>query len=739
MIRGLSKRHGDVALAVLLVVRVSALEAQAIHKDKLHKQGQNARIGSFRSKQPRDCHSHVTVNGGPENLLALEDMTVISTPNSLSLTVPSLADSQHKLNTVPGGATLIDGERTRESTLFSTSDALAYAPGVYVGATQPGMAAGSRISMRGSDINTQTIPISGIKILRNGLPLTNADGITESESLNLNAIEQIEVYRGANALEYGTNNLGGAINLIMPTGYSTQLLRVGMTLGTDGYVNPTLSGGGVLGKGWDAYASFSYLDYNGNLDNTDQALFYGYGNLGYRWNNQNETRLHVDIQAHDFHVHGGLGKDMLAHDPHQTLARRDDPRSRSPVHRVDLQHTIKFDDDNQFDFGAYYSSKNNRFQFQGFGFFFDLAQNVGFSWRHQLNGELFGLKNRVVWGGLSQWQWINDRDYQPINANTGVLRFNERDIENNFEFYLQNQLSLNEQLTVVLGAQFNYRSTEIERKLPDLEPGLFSPGIRNTINFNPKLGLVWQVKPTLQVYGNVSRSAEPPRYPDLANIYQTPKLTSQTGTTLELGTRGGTSLLTWDLAVYHAWLHHELLTIKMPPSFVNYSVSNAGDTEHTGIELGLESTLPLHGLSQGDQLRLRGSYTWSRFQFDNDPILGNNRLPGVPEHNGRFEALYQHPLGIYFGPNVVLAGSNWVDFANTSSAKPYAVLGLRLGYNDGNHWKLFVEARNLTNERYAASVYVTGDAREPDFLGRSGSLVSPGATRSVFAGFEYRF
>jgi iron complex outermembrane receptor protein len=142
----------------------------------------------------------------------------------------------------------------------------------------------------------------------------------------------------------------------------------------------------------------------------------------------------------------------------------------------------------------------------------------------------------------------------------------------------------------------------------------------------------------------------------------------------------------------------------------------------------------LNWFAAQDQIRLRGSYTWSLFQFDDDPFLGNNRLPGIPEHNARFEALYQHPSGFYAGPNVQAVGSNWADFANTQAARPYALLGARVGWDDGRHWKVFVDGRNLTNERYAASVWVTGDSQGQDL-----AQLNPGATRMVFGGFEYRY
>ena len=108
-------------------------------------------------------------------------------------------------------------------------------------------------------------------------------------------------------------------------------------------------------------------------------------------------------------------------------------------------------------------------------------------------------------------------------------------------------------------------------------------------------------------------------------------------------------------------------------------------------------------------------------------------MPAIPEHVARVEALYQHPSGFYIGPNAQIVSSNWVDFTNTLAARPYVLLNARMGWDDGKHWKVFVDGRNLTNEYYTASVYVTGNA------GADAALFNPGSTRTVFGGFEYRY
>ena len=51
-----------------------------------------------------------------------------------------------------------------------------------------------------------------------GIPINTADGYVDSSEIDPTAYRYVEVYKGANALRFGANSLGGAINFVMPTG-----------------------------------------------------------------------------------------------------------------------------------------------------------------------------------------------------------------------------------------------------------------------------------------------------------------------------------------------------------------------------------------------------------------------------------------------------------------------------------------------------------------------------------------
>jgi iron complex outermembrane receptor protein len=231
----------------------------------------------------------------------------------------------------------------------------------------------------------------------------------------------------------------------------------------------------------------------------------------------------------------------------------------------------------------------------------------------------------------------------------------------------------------------------------------------------------------IQAFGNVSRSFEPPIISEF-NDTTVGVLDEQTATTVEIGTRGGTPRLGWDLAIYHSWLRDEILTIKIPPlPSGNFATSNADKTTHSGIELGLETRLPLGRLT-GSNLHIRATYTYNRFRFDDDSAFGSNEIPGIPRHFGRLEALYEHSSGFYFGPHLQVASDYFVDYANTLEADSFVIVGARAGYDQAGQWSVFIEGQNLGDKAYISNTSTIADAGVQDT-----DVFNPGLERSVFA------
>jgi outer membrane receptor protein involved in Fe transport len=188
-----------------------------------------------------------------------------------------------------------------------------------------------------------------------------------------------------------------------------------------------------------------------------------------------------------------------------------------------------------------------------------------------------------------------------------------------------------------------------------------------------------------------------------------------------------------------AALSNELLEIN--DAFGNdIGTRNVPRTNHQGIEASLEVELlreilvPKRPTLSGDRLSFDQSYTLNDFQFDQNPVYGDNRIAGVPIHVYEAQLLYQSPLGFYAGPNLQCNLSRYpVDEANTLFADSYVLLGFRAGFRRTNGFSVFIDCRNLTDQRYASSIDVIADARtEPN-----PEIFHPGDGRSFYGGVSW--
>lgn len=270
---------------------------------------------------------------------------------------------------------------------------------------------------------------------------------------------------------------------------------------------------------------------------------------------------------------------------------------------------------------------------------------------------------------------------------------------------------------------------------------------------------------TSQIFANYNRSFEPPSFGELSNVTSggIRDITEQLADTLEIGTRGEEGRFSWDAAYYYSWVENELLSLN--DGFGNpLGTANAYGTRRQGVEFGVgvelfrgifakesgaeaspelkapksfspKDLLGVREEREGeDRFIVRGIYNWSRFRFSDDPAFNNNPLPGIPEHFIRGELMYEHPAGIYFGPNLEWTPVDYaVDMNQTLFTYPYTLLGLKAGYRTKKGFSFFIEAKNLTNETYAATTGIINNAR-----GLDSAQFLPGDGRSVYSGIEFK-
>lgn len=664
-----------------------------------------------------------------EGTVHLDEVNVVAEKPKTSSTQPSKEAAKEALSKTAGGTTLVDMETVREGRTSNMQDTLGMATGVL--AQSRFGAEETRLSIRGSGLQ-RTFHGRGLKLMQDGIPTNLADGGFDFPTIDPMATDYIEVYRGANALQYGSSNLGGSINFISRTGLNASPLEVRTEGGSYGYYRLGVSTGGQQGD-VDYFVSASQYGTSSFRDNAQQSAERLTGNVGIRVNDQIETRFFFGYTNNDSQLSSSLTKAQLKQDPKQATVIPGQGINQRDINVIRLANktTILFDQ-SKLELGAFYSSKSLYHPIGNFGDTTGLidqeSNDVGLTarWTHQ--GQLFGLKNELV-AGLSPTRGRTDaKNFVNVNARRGALLNDFDQKATNFETYLEDRLSLDAQWTVIAGLQYAKSKRDSQDQLIT---GTGNQSVDKTYSqTSPKLGVLYQLDPQVQVFANASRSFEPPSFGELNSLVVS-SLKAQKGTTFEIGTRGNGEFIDWDIALYHARLQDELLAVAAVGSPVATQTINAGKTVHRGLEFGMTARLPY-------SLQWRSSLLVNDFKLDNDATFGSNRLPGIQRSLLRSELLYRGSdflENFYIGPTIEWSPQRYnVDFAETLYADSYFLWGVKAGQKINQHWSWFVEGRNMADQKYAAT---TGVARNQN--GADGALFLPGDGRTAYLGVTWTY
>lgn len=638
------------------------------------------------------------------------------------LITPDAEDAKAAIDRTPGGVEIIDDSRFKNTPVQNIKDILGYVPGVV---TQPRMGDDARVSIRGSGLS-RAYGNRGIAMYLDGIPLNTSDGLLDFFEIDPSAYSYVEVYKGANALRYGSNALGGAINLVTPTGEDASRLAARLDVGSFGYVKGQASSGGTAGA-LDYFATVSAQSIDGFREHSNGNALRGNLNIGYQLAPNAETRFYVYGATTNQRIPGEVSKTQALTDPKSANAfwvLQDQQRNVDSI-RVANKTTLRFGS-TTVDVGAFYNNRHVKHPiFQWLDFTVD---DYGGFIRAVDDRSIGGLRNRLIVGANIQNGTIDTEQFVNLpGAVTGALAASMVDKSKNVSSYAEDSLFVSPDLALIGGVQYLHASRN--RRDRFLANGDQS-GKRTYDFWSPRFGILWDATSDIQLFANISRSAEVPSYD--ANIFATPttNLKAQRATTYEIGTRGKSGVIGWDLSLYRAELRNELQCLTTGP-FSACSIINADRTVHQGIEAGLDATLPLS--SSGDMLTIAAAYTYNDFFFDGDALYGGNRLPGVPTHYLRAEMLYKHPSGFYAGTNVEWSPkSYYADNANRLTVDRYALLNLKAGFDLGK-WSAYVEGRNLTDKRYISTVAVAGTASPTD------ELFNPGTGRAIYAGLRFQW
>jgi len=639
---------------------------------------------------------------------------------------------------VPFAVTTMQPDSMRPGQMHTQLDeTLLLVPGVVV-QNRDNPSQDPRVSIRGFGARS-AFGVRGVRILRDGMPLTMPDGQTAVDYLDLESVGRIEVFRGSASALYG-NASGGVVDLhteappddpfaLQLRGWAGDYEQQRWTAafgGTDGSI-------GYVGD-------INYTDRLGYRDYSRQIATSGYGKMAWTAGGTDYA-----VQVLGYNMPLGTNPGAL------TRAQADSAPWMADPFSV-LKRARKSVSQGQVGLSGRHQLGDGQLTANVWGGTRDLSNPLTFAivdvYWHSYGGgvrldrraRFFGLTHDLTGGIDLARESDHRRNFANCNGaatspncptagvERGATSLDENETVSNVGPYVRDQIQLGARSLLSLGVRADVVRFEVDDNL--ITPAMpDASGARTLDAVSPMAGFVFRLTPLHSLYANVSSAFETPTTTELGNKPDgsaglNPDLRPQYSTTYEVGAKGiAMGRMEYDLGVFDTEVRDELVPFEVPDGSGRTFYRNAGRTRRLGLEIGAHALL--------GSVELAGSYTVSHYRFrrfvvDSASYAGN-AIPGVPATQLQLAATWRR-AGWYATLEGIAASHVYADDANTAAARGYSIVNLRFGATSlfGNPWIApMFGVDNLFDAKYIGSVNVNAS---------NGKYYEPSPARTIYAG-----
>lgn len=534
-----------------------------------------------------------------------------------------------RADTVGRSITVIDREEIEQRQTVALSDLLATTPGLTV-VRNGGLGTSTAVSIRGAQSDQTLVLIDGIRV--NDPSATG--GAYNFASLLAGSVERVEVLRGPNSVIWGSQAIGGVVNVTTLQGTEGLHVRANAEGGSFG----TFDGNAAIAGGNDritAGLTAGYLATDGISAAANGKEADGYRQLGATGN--------VQVKLAE-----GLALDL---------------RGYFADSKVDLDG---------------YAPPT--YAFGDTGEYAKTQEIYGYA----------GLKNEALGGALRSRLGftLSDIARDGYNADSSIA-YRYRGRAERYSY--QGDATLARQLRLVFGAeheQSRIRYDEgfgsAERKsvgitsvygqaiVTPLDPVTVTGGVRH--DDHDQFGGHWTWNADLAVRATAStllhasygEGFKAPTLYQLYSAYGFAGLQPETAKSYEAGARQ--MLAGGKVALGVTWFHRDADN-QIDYNFATSTYYNLTKTRAEGVEL--EGVLqPVKALT------VRANFTHVTAENRSAGALGKD-LPRRPRDTGSVSADYRFPFGLAIGGTVTMVGDSFNDAGNTTPIDGYALAGVR--------------------------------------------------------------
>lgn len=681
----------------------------------------------------------------------------------------------HRLKQVEGTA-IYAGKKSEVILLGETNGNLATNNSRQVYAKVAGLnvwesdGAGIQLGIGGRGMNPNRV--SNFNTRQNGYDIS-ADALGYPESYYTppaEALDRIEVVRGASSLQYGTQ-FGGFVNFRMKQGPVDKKaqLTLRQTTGSFGFYNAFQSLGGKIGK-LNYYSFYQYKSGKGWRPNSGFEVHTAYAGLEFRFTPKLQLRFEQTFMSYLAQQPGGLTDKEFVENPAQSN------RSRNWFHINWNLSALILD---------YHFSTTARLNWRTFGlhaqrdalgdlgridrpdgntnrnFLNDKFRNFGSELRYLKHYSLLRKVTGTLLVGSRYYQGRTYRKQGLGSAESGpdFTYLNPKNLEHsdytfpsrNASVFCENIFRPVKNLTITPGMRAEYIHTQSEGYYNEEYRDMAGNVIyKNQVNDNREssrrfllagVGIGYRMAKFIDWYANISQNYRSINFNDMRivnpNAKVDPNLKDEKGYSADFGVRGKLkSLLNFDVSVFYLKYNNRIGSIQKTDSntFQIYRLrTNISDSRNVGIETFAE--LDLFEFCGGKHKKWRSSvfinYALINATYFNSmdaAVKNGNSVEYVPSHilrTGLTQCIHNLKLTLQYA----YTGEQFTEATNavyTSNAvdgiiPAYSVIDLTAQYS----WKRYNLAATVNN--MANAMYFT---RRAD--GYPGPGIIPADKRGIY-------
>lgn len=273
---------------------------------------------------------------------------------------------------------------------------------------------------------------------------------------------------------------------------------------------------------------------------------------------------------------------------------------------------------------------------------------------------------------------------QPVGGITS--RINQKTKNDQIGFYVQDIVSLTNNLNLVLGGRGDFVDNKVTNFL-----NTSANQTQSDFAFSPRVGLVYQPIPPVSLYASYSQSFSQ----NVGTTFGGSLFKPSTGTQYEVGVKADflNGKLCSILALYQLTLSNVLTPDPNRPTTFNIQT---GEQRSRGIELNVTGEI-LPGWN------VIASYAYTDGQVTKDERYIGNQLVNVPENSASLWTTYTFSKGnlqgLGFGLGLFYVGERQGDLTNSFSVPSYLRLDAAVYYRI-NRLRFALNLKNLSDVRY---------------------------------------